>query len=226
MATYTYLNHKTQLLETIDLSTGKILAIGAGADFDYTNKELFDEVVLVDGTIALVAKGVDVNLATMHRSWVYNQSVADLFCQLVAEGKGVTAASREPGMPPYSIVCRWRRERPEFARQLEEARKDRAEGMRDKAMATAEGADEDNIQVDKLKVETYKWAAGVDDQNKYGAKKVQLDENTPLQIIVNTGIVRDVSNQTGVKDVTSTVQTKILESNSGWVGSTSERDEP
>lgn len=226
MATYTYLNSKSGFLETIDLATGKLLAIGSGTSDPLAHREYYDEVTLANGEIVLLEKGADLTLARGHRSWAFDQTIADLFCQKVAEGMGVTKACGQQGMPPYPIVCRWKRERPDFARQLDEARKDRAEHLRDRAIDTAELADEDSVQADRLKVDTYKWAAGMDDQNRYGVKKVQFDADTPLQIVVNTGIVRDVSNNTEVKHATSSVPTKILESNNSGSSTTDQRDEP
>ncbi len=71
--------------------------------------------------------------------------------------------------------------------------------MRDLALQEAlKTNDKNDAPAQALKVETYKWAAAMDHERYNPRTKVEATINTPTQIIVNTGIVRDPE----IKDVT------------------------
>lgn len=94
-------------------------------------------------------------------------------------------------MPRYAQLRMWAKAHPWIDQELDRARRDRAESLRDKAVETAETATaRDPVDAASLKVDTYKWAAGVDHE-KYNPKtKVEASINTPTQIVVFTGIDR------------------------------------
>lgn len=94
-------------------------------------------------------------------------------------------------MPSYPTLRAWAKQHPWIDEHLNQARRDRAETLRDKAVFTAETSEsKDPIDSAALKVDTYKWAAGVDNE-KYNPKtKVEATISTPTQIVVYTGIDR------------------------------------
>lgn len=97
-------------------------------------------------------------------------------------------------MPTYAQLRLWARTHPWIDEELERARRDRAETMRDNALDSAlEATDKNNAPAQALKTDTYRWLAGIDNE-KYNPKtKVEATVNTPTQVIVYTGIDRTVS---------------------------------
>lgn len=158
----------------------------------------FVEAGLPSGVTVWTQTGVN-PIAAMRKEIVYNPVTIDLICQKIAEGGSLTRICQEDGMPSYNTLCRWRRMHPQIDEQLMLARRDRAEFLRDSAMleaATAEGRDP--ISGAQLRVDTFKWAAGVDD-GKYSPKaKVEATITTPTQIIVHTGIDRATAEKEAV----------------------------
>ena len=145
-------------------------------------------VTLPDGSFALAEKGMEWALAkTTHM--VYRPYVVDLICARVAEGGKLVDICKEPGMPDYATLCRWRRQNPEAALAIEQARRDRAELMRDLAVTVAEEAEE-SIDGSRLRVDTYMKAAALDNPAYApGRSKVDVSVNAqPTMIVVHTGI--------------------------------------
>jgi hypothetical protein len=103
----------------------------------------------------------------------------------------LTSICKLPGFPSYATLCRWKKINPGIVAQLDEARRDRAEAMRDKLYETMEQMDEDNLDSSKARIDALKYLAGVDDKQKYGNAKQELVASGPMQIIINTGINRE-----------------------------------
>mgnify|MGYP006383066755 CR=1 FL=1 len=129
-------------------------------------------------------------LAIRDRYVAYNSFLVDIICQRITEGEPLTKICQTYGFPSYSTFCKWRREHPEINELLDQARRDRAEFMRDQAMEVALGATERTVDSSTLKHAAFKWGAQVDDKERYSpTSKVQMENSQPLQIIVNTGIM-------------------------------------
>lgn len=178
------------LTQIIDSLTGDIVVQYTEADKGGLPVAL-ERNVLPTGETVWTENGRTLDLVSPRTS-VYTPVVLDILCQRVAEGGAITEICKQPDMPTYNVLCRWRREHPEINLALEMARKDRAESMRDKALKTAEGAEgKDPISGDQLRVDTYKWAASTDDAARYSPKaKVEATVSVPTIIQVNTGIER------------------------------------
>jgi len=192
--TYCARNPRTGLIEVIDMRTGAVLAVqrSVGVDLLGGGRQALVEHILPSGEKVLLERGIDPGSVVHTKAWPYSAMTADLICQLVAEGEPITKICSKEGFPPYHVFCRWKKEHPEFVQLLEEARRDRAEAMRDLALQEALAADEDSALAQKLKHEAYKWAAGVDDQSKYSPKaKVEAAGVGVIQLVVNTGINRE-----------------------------------
>jgi hypothetical protein len=203
-STFAQRNPKSGLIEIIDMYTGGVVAVQREPlDLLTGHKELMVEMTLPTGEKIYMQKGIDPGLVVHTKSMPFNQNTVDLICQKVAEGQSLTSICKEPGFPSYSQLAVWKRSHIHIIRQLEEARRERAEYYRDQALAEAQTAEstKDPINASSLRVDTYKWAAGMDDA-KYQAKtKMEATINQPVQIIVNTGIVREVSNDPNEKQV-------------------------
>lgn len=203
--TTAFKNPRTGLIEILDVKTGAVVAVQRDA-FQITAQDLLVEATLPTGEKVMLQKGIDPGQLVNVRSHGYNSVVADLICQKLAEGSSLTKVCATDGFPAYTTICRWRRENPAFKEALEEARRDRSEYMRDLALEEALAADEDSAQSQKLKHEAYKWAAGTDLPERYSAKtKIEGSLNIPMQLVVNTGIIRNEEEYgREIKDATQT----------------------
>lgn len=143
---------------------------------------------LPDGTAIYTQANVQLSEV---RETAYSLVLLDLICGEIAKGGSLTKiCNGKSGMPDYETFRRWRRQHTEVDKALADARLDRAEYMRDKAMAEAEDATEDDINVRKFKHEAAKWSAGVDDGRYSPKAKVEATLSAPTQIVVMTGIDR------------------------------------
>lgn len=124
--------------------------------------------------------------------WPYSRTMCETICQMVTEGQSLKDICAIEGFPPYPIVMAWKRKYPEFKAQLTEAKKDRAEAFAELALEVAEESDPENVQNDKLLVETYRWHAEIGDREQYGKQqKITGDASQPLGFIIDTGIYRE-----------------------------------
>lgn len=186
---FAQLNKLTGLIEIIDEVSGKILRVqqnSDGIEADFTSHQL------ITGETVLLEKGLGPSdlLGIKHK--IFSQVLVDLICQRIAEGGNLTKICKEPGMPSYNTVCSWRRSHPHIIEQLDMSRRDRAEFLRDAAVQEAVDAtsSKDEVIASALRVETFKWAAGVDDVKYSPRAKVDVAMSIPTQIIVQTGIDR------------------------------------
>lgn len=145
-----------------------------------------------------------VQVEEVRQNTVYNPAVVDLICQRIVDGMSLTDVCKLPGMPSYAVLCRWKRQEAWIEGALDQARRDRAEALRDQAVEEAMAADEDNAVPQRLKVDTLKWAAGTDHERYNPKSKVDMTVTAPTQIIVQTGVDRTPIE----KDVTPAIEDK------------------
>lgn len=202
------LNNKTGLLEVYCTETGRLLAIQQTMDeaLYERRKEIMVERLLPDGSSVLVEPSVDPAQLVGFRHKEYSSYVVDLICQRIVEGESLTKiCNGTNGFPTYSEFCRWKKMEPGIKNQVDEARADRAEQMRDQIYAEMQGLDEDNIDSSKARIDALKYLAGTDDKQKYGSAKSEVVAAAPVQIIISTGINRSLASGGG--DV---VETKLI----------------
>lgn len=226
-STFARRNSKSGLIEIVDMYTGNVVAVQRSA-FDLFNghRELMVEYKLPSGEVVYMQKGIDPGLVAHVSNTPYNQIMVDIICQLVTEGHSLSAICKMDGMPTYATVCQWRRQNNHFTKQLEEARRDRAEYYRDKVVAEAEGAEStrDPINANNLRVESYKWAAGMDDARYSPKSKVEATLNTPVQILIDTGIDRRPVEREVSDDSDKTEMATALPDSAGSAALTSSGD--
>jgi hypothetical protein len=104
----------------------------------------------------------------------------------------MTEISKMPGFPSMGVIARWRAENEEFDKMVVMARKARAELFQDKIIASVdEDVDKDDVPSEKHKFDKLKWLAEKNDPDTFGNKtRISGDSSAPLQIIVETGIMR------------------------------------
>lgn len=190
------------VVRIIDSLTGRVVSMQSS--YKTVEAADFTDVLLPDGSTVQVQKGLEKYALDAMKVPELLPYLIDVLCQnMVEKGWGLSKVCALPGMPTYATVCRWRRKHPWVAEALKEARIDRAERMRDLAVETAEQSEnpEDTIDADKLKVDTYKWAAGVDDSRFSPKSKVDATLSLPQQLVIITGIDREgIDSQTVARD--------------------------
>ena len=100
-----------------------------------------------------------------------------------------------PGLPPLYILYNWRRYHPDFKKNLEIAKKDRAEYFHDKAVQAlidAEGATKEEVPGAKLQFDGFLKLAERGNPEAFNSKpQVLQGAIAPAMIVINTGINRE-----------------------------------
>ncbi len=200
---FAQLNARTNLIEIVEMKTGAIVCVQRDSqNLLQTMPDALVEHTLADGSRIMLQKGIDPGAVAHVKNWPFSAYTVDLLCAEIAKGKYITKLLGTGIFPPYEQFSRWKREHPYILSSLEDAKKDRAEYLRDKALEEADKAQEQEIGAHKLRVETFKWAAGVDDQAKYSPRaKVEAVSVQPVQIIISTGIDRSPLPNDNIREV-------------------------
>lgn len=142
---------------------------------------------------------IEVFKREMGLAFTFNELVAEVICERISLGEGLTRICKDPGMPTYALVSRWRRDVPEFRQMLTRAYEDRAETLRDKILemeekiGTVSWSKDDAVALAALRqrFELLKWGASVDGPQKYSDKlKISGDKDSPISFVIETGIRR------------------------------------
>jgi len=201
------------LLELVDITTGKVLAVQK--TFEPILEQEFEEYELEDGSKVLLQKGVSLDQVRDRKGWAFSENVVDLMCTKIMEGMSLPKVCKLPGFPPYNVVSRWKRKHPEINESFQQAREDRAEYYVADALEIADQsyATTEEINCAKLKTETRKWIASKDAPGRYG-NKVEVSGEITSNCRIETGIrrpgdpgfnkdeTREIQNE---KDVTDTI---------------------
>ncbi len=182
------------LIEIIDEKSGRVVGVTGDDRLDWENMgEQYIKIKAPDGKDCYIQKGInpDKVLSPVPKyefSWI----IADIVCQRIVEGERISSICKDKNIPSYGIISRWRRENTKFDEALKLAQEERAELFHDKAIKVAEESkDKNEVANDTLKVNTYKWAAGVGNPDRFGNKtKLVGDKNAPLAFVLDTGIRR------------------------------------
>jgi hypothetical protein len=178
------------LIEIVCEETGDIIAVQRSIkDLMPEKNDKMLKLTLHDGRTVLYEKGISLDQSGIISGYKFDEVVAGVICQRIAEGARITRL-HEDGLPPYSIICKWRAVYPQFAKMVEIAMRDRAHVFADKAVDAAESAQtKDDAVVQRLKTDTYKWIAEKSSPDEYGNKtQVRGDASAPFQLIVDTGV--------------------------------------
>jgi transposase-like protein len=90
---------------------------------------------------------------------LWSQKLADRVCFGLLEGVSLATVCRRRGMPAPATVYKWRRERPEFARDYQLARRMAVEKILDEAFEVGMSARGDDLTRAKLTIKVLKWKA-------------------------------------------------------------------
>jgi hypothetical protein len=127
----------------------------------------------------------------MARPSDYNQDIADIICERLADGVSLRSICTDEDMPNKATVFRWLNKHQEFNDQYARAREEQAESLADDIVNIADSAgnplliddvpllkdgepvmytDASAVAHAKLKVEARKWVASKLKPKKYGDK--------------------------------------------------------
>lgn len=141
-----------------------------------------------DGHLVTVLKGTNPDLLP-HTVWPYAKVTCDHICNLIAEGHTLTEIGLMQGVPTKNVIATWQRDYPEFRAAMKLAREMRAETFHDKIVKLAKDTKESTAKSDRLKLDAYRWVAGVNAPAVFGNQtKITGDPNAPLKIVVETGV--------------------------------------
>lgn len=170
--------------------TGAIVSLAGRLEYRARDVEYVE--AEIEGQMVRVQTGVHYREVDFKRRYALSDALADVICQKVMEGTAFTDIPLIPGMPSIGALRRWQKNSPEFAERIKEARRYRAEKMRDTAVNLGKdsvGRDKDEIPGRKLAIDSLKWAAEKDDPATYGSK-IEVAGNVVVEMRLETGIRR------------------------------------
>jgi hypothetical protein len=167
-------------------------------------KNVYDETIrryqMPDGRIVYAHQDVSPDQIPS-KEWRYSEAMGDSILKEVIEGATFSKIAKMKGFPPVVSMYKWMLNHEEFRENIKAARRMRAEMFHDKAIDIADGTtDKDEVLVNKLKIDTYKWAASVNDKETFGHGQA-TGGGSGVTIIVNTGIERLTGEALAKKDI-------------------------
>jgi hypothetical protein len=106
-------------------------------------------------------------------------------------------------MPSFSTISRWRNKNEDFSSSLKFAYAERAHYFHDKAIDIVEDtSSREEATINKLKSDTYRWAAERGNQEQFGAKQSKVEGVSVSTQIIVTGVPQPDSVESTTKDVT------------------------
>jgi hypothetical protein len=114
----------------------------------------------------------------------YGPAVAREICERLARGEIWAQIAGAGRMPCYGVLYQWKKQHPEFAAAVEEARRIAAEARFEQALAVAEASTPATIQADKLRVATLLHHAERLDPERFGKPGGGRDAEDQVRTIV------------------------------------------
>lgn len=190
-----YLHRRLEQIFVKDVLTHETLAVYGVHGTKYVAYDKVEDTAT--GTIRWCnpLESVSVNDLVETNTVPYSEYVVSRLLERVAEGEALTKICKDAEMPSYSQLMRWMKLHPWIRQGLEEARLARAEFHRDRVMEESEKAEsyKDPIQATQVRIDANKWLASMDDPRYKNNAKVEAHIAMPTQIVVQTGIQRDVT---------------------------------
>lgn len=114
---------------------------------------------------------------------------ASIILEQYAEGMSLKKIAQNTALPCYGSILAHIQNNEEFRNQFEAARKVRAIALEEKAIEAAEAAsNKDNTPPEALRFNAYKWAASVNDNQRYTQTQKITQEAPPTAYIIVTGV--------------------------------------
>lgn len=116
----------------------------------------------------------------MGRPSDYTPEMAELICEMLADGHGLKTICDRDGMPSRSTFRRWLVQVPELRAMYARAREDQADTLADQIADIADDTDED-ANSRRVRVDARKWIAAKLRPGTYGDK---IDHNVKGSLTV------------------------------------------
>jgi hypothetical protein len=177
------------LIEILDEKTGAIVAIQSSV---IRGQEIgLKEICLKDGSKVLVDEQIDPETLKVisTKKYVFNADVASIICQKITEGNGFGDICKEPGMPPFFILSKWRKMYKDFDDAIEQALRDQAYYFRDMAIEQVLLAKTKNGDTDHKAIsDAYFKAAEKGNRDRFGHQTKLTAEPGTLAVAYYTGV--------------------------------------
>lgn len=139
------------------------------------------------GVDELVEKGIDTEAAKVRHQ-------EDDIVSWYMQGKSLKECASLLGLSSANAIYHLKAKDERFSNKLDRARASRGFYFEEKVVETAEqtlGESTEEVAAARLKVDAFKWAAGVNNPDVHGNKTKILGATAPTVFIIDTGIRRD-----------------------------------
>lgn len=189
-------------METVDALSGEVIAVQKDYNESFILGKMDELIeVTIDGKTILMQKGMSLSAQYTPKNSKFSRPLADLIVQEMIEGMGITKACLKYGIS-YSTLMKWAEAFPEFGKELDTAKKYRADQTHDRIVDMVERLTKE--QMNKTQVEALgkaadllKWSAEKSDPIRFGSK-ADKGGNGAINIIIQTGIDRSLP-ETSIK---------------------------
>lgn len=121
------------------------------------------------------------------RPSAYTEAIAEEICERIACGESLLSVCKSNNMPDRMTVNRWQNKDPEFASRIAHARDLGQDFIIDECREIADEADEDNVNVAKLRIWHRQWEASKRAGKRFGDKiqqEVSGKDGGPVQFLI------------------------------------------
>lgn len=116
----------------------------------------------------LAARTAAGRIARSQQLSTYDPATAHEICERMCEGESLAEVCRDPTMPAFGTVYRWRRAFPDFAAMMREAREVQADRFCDLGWEIASAVTPETAHATRVKLTQLRWTAGVLSPRRYG----------------------------------------------------------
>ena len=182
-------------METVDALSGEVIAVQSDYNESFVLGKMDELIeVTIDGKTILMQKGMSLPASYVPKNSKFSRPLADLIIEEIIEGIGITKACQKYNIS-YATLMRWSEDYPEFGKELDKAKRYRADATHDKIVDFVKDLTE--RQLNKTQVEAIgkaadllKWSAEKSDPNRFG-NKTEKGQQGVTNIIIQTGISRE-----------------------------------
>lgn len=182
-------------METVDAVSGEVIAVQEDINENVLLGKMDNLVeVTIDGKTILMQKGMSLSAQYIPKNSKFSRPMADLIVQDIIEGIGITKACKKYNIT-YSTLMRWAEDFPEFGKELDKAKRYRADSTHDQIVdlvdrLTKEQLNKTQVEAIGKAADILKWSAEKSDPNRFGGK-TEKGQQGAVQIIIQTGISRE-----------------------------------
>ena len=100
----------------------------------------------------------------------YDPEIAEIICDLTADGQSVRTICLDARMPDRKTVLKWLDKYPDFSAKYARARMHQADVMDELILSTAMDCTPETAAADRVKIGAFQWRAARLNQGRYGDK--------------------------------------------------------